>query len=298
MPIIPAVVQDGASKPEAPGELTEAGEVERHLDVPETGRSARLRAIYEVLSHRHDTGETNLAARHDEPQPCMSGWHAHVFVGMFQAANMPTKTWACHPDIHGRGYIEMSAPKPKYKTCRRIDAPGDAHALTFTCFQGRPFLSRDRSRLWMIESIERARAHHGFHLWSYVLMPEHVHLLIVPPPGRPISAILTSLKQSVSRRSIAFVRRDAPGFLPRMTDRQPNGKTSLRFWQRGGGHDRNLWEPGAIWAMIDYIHANPVRRGLCQGADEWPWSSAGTFGDRNLGTITLDLHSLPEDPRV
>jgi hypothetical protein len=45
-----------------------------------------------------------------------------------------------------------------------------------------------------------------------------------------------------------------------MADIQPNGTVQYRFWQRGGGHDRNLMESTAIWAEIDYIHANPVRR--------------------------------------
>lgn len=68
----------------------------------------------------------------------------------------------------------------KFKTCRRFDEPGDAHALTFTCFKGQPFLAKDRSRQWMIDSIERARQKHQFDLWAYVIMLEHVHLVIRP----------------------------------------------------------------------------------------------------------------------
>ena len=127
----------------------------------------------------------------------------------------------------------------------------------------------------MLEAIESARAAHGFHLWAYVLMPEQIHLLIWPPsPAYDIGAILTSLKQPVAKRAVRFVRWHAPAFLGRMTDRQPNGKEAGRFWQRGGGHDRTLWEPRDVWEMIDYIHANPVRRGLCRRPEEWPWSSA------------------------
>lgn len=92
-------------------------------------------------------------------------------------------------------------------------------------------------------------------------MPDHVHLLNYPQGSDySISRILTSLKQPVSKRAILFVQREAPHFLPNMTDAQPNGKTTLRFRQRGGGYDRNLWSPKYVWETIDYIHANPVRR--------------------------------------
>nr|WP_240907023.1 transposase [Paludisphaera rhizosphaerae] len=150
----------------------------------------------------------------------------------------------------------------------------------------------------MIEAIEAARDSHRFHLWAYVLMPEHVHLLIYPITTEySIGAVLTSLKQPVAKRALLFVRQNAPDFLPRMLDRQPNGKESHRFWQRGGGYDRNAWEPRSVWEMIDYIHANPVRRGLCDRPEDWEWSSASGYMGSESPRLRLDLSSLPEDPR-
>src|SRR5262249_10628182 len=62
--------------------------------------------------------------------------------------------------------------------------------------------------------------------------------------------------------------------LERLTVRERPGKFCFRFWQEGSGFDRNLFAPSAIQASIDYIHRNPVARGLCQRAVEWKWSSA------------------------
>ncbi len=122
------------------------------------------------------------------------------------------------------------------------------------------FLSKDRSRQWVIDAISKARERHCFHLWAYVVMPEHVHILLWPSlPTYSISQILTTIKQSVSKRSLLYVRQYAPGFLKQMEDRQPNGTLHYRFWQRGGGYDRNLTEPTTIWFEIDYIHNNPSR---------------------------------------
>ena len=150
--------------------------------------------------------------------------------------------------------------EPSRKSSRRWNDRGHAHALTFSCFKRQAFLSTDRSRRWMLDGIERARREHRFHVWADVFMPEHVHLLIWPEAEYSISSILKTMKQSVSRKALIYVRQQAPMFLTRMEDKQPNGQLSYRFWQRGGGYDRNLIEPKAIWQTIDYIHANPVRR--------------------------------------
>ena len=146
----------------------------------------------------------------------------------------------------------------------------------------------------MVEAIDLARIKHRFHLWSYVVMPEHVHILLWPTEtAYSISAILTTLKQSVSKRALSFVKQQATNFLPQMADRQPNGTIQHRFWQRGGGHDRNLTEPTAIWAEIDYLHANPVRRSLCQRPIDWIWSSAVEYEFPGQGMISIDRESLP-----
>jgi putative transposase len=157
-----------------------------------------------------------------------------------------------------------------YKSCLRINEPGHAHALTFTCFHRQPFLSKDRTCQWLADAINRARERHRFHVWAYVFMPEHVHLLICPLDREySVSRILESIKLPVTRRAVAFVKKESPEFLRRMLDQQPNGSSSYRFWQRGGGFDRNIIQPKTAWDEINYIHANPVRRNLCLRPDAW-----------------------------
>ena len=180
------------------------------------------------------------------------------------------------------------------KTCRRWNEAGHAHALTFSCFHRRPFLTKERTRRWFLDGLDRARHELRFHVWAYVIMPEHIHLLICPLEREySIARILSSVKQSVAKRAVAFVKRVAPEFLVQMTDRQPNGQIAHRFWQRGGGYDRNLTEPKAIWATLEYIHANPVRRGLCDRATDWHWSSAGEWEHPGSGPLPIDRDSFP-----
>ena len=186
-------------------------------------------------------------------------------------------------------------PSSHRKHCRRFNDAGHAHALTFSCFRRQPFLSKDRSRQWLVEAMEKAREQHRLHLWAWVIMPEHVHLLICPmEQDYSISLILKTLKQSVSKRALIFLKKQAPEFLERLEDRTPNGKKSYRFWQRGGGFDGNLTEPKTVWKMIDYIHANPVRRGLCERPIEWEWSSAREYEFPGTGKLRLNRESLPK----
>ena len=177
--------------------------------------------------------------------------------------------------------------------CKRYDIPGQAHYLTFSCFRRQPFLRGDRARGWLAEAIEQARLARPFALWAYVFMPEHVHLLVLPAPDVTVSAILKAIKQPVAVKALEFVRREAPDFLSRMAHARPNGEVSHRFWQRGGGYDRNLWTPTEIHEKIRYIHANPVRRGLAESPGEWKWPSWRAWENTEERFIALDKKDVP-----
>lgn len=125
-------------------------------------------------------------------------------------------------------------------------------------------------------------------------MPDHVHLLIFPKTNDySISAILADIKQPVTRRALQHVRVHAPDALTLMRDEQPNAKVAHRFWQRGGGYDRNLIRPKIVHATIDYIHANPVRRELVRSAEDWYWSNVRYFMGRTDVPLVPDVDSIP-----
>jgi putative transposase len=125
-------------------------------------------------------------------------------------------------------------------------------------------------------------------------MPEHAHLLIWPTTlTYDVSQILNSIKQSVSKRALLHVRREVPKFLPRMADCRPNGEIHYRFWQRGGGYDRNVIEPAAAHEHVEYFHNNPVRRELCATPEDWFWSSAADYAGIRVGPLALNRESLP-----
>jgi putative transposase len=145
----------------------------------------------------------------------------------------------------------------------------------------------------LVEAIDLARTKYGYELWAYVIMPEHAHVIVFPTVAPyDVSDFLKTVKQSVSMRALAFVKASAPSFLDQMRDERPNGEVSHRFWQRGGGYDRNLWDARGVWEKIEYLHNNPVKRELCARAEDWVWSSAGDYAGVRVGPLKVQVDSL------
>jgi putative transposase len=169
----------------------------------------------------------------------------------------------------------------------RYNEPGQPRELTFSCYRRFAFLSRDRTREWLAQALDGARAKLGFQLWAYVFMPEHVHLLVYPGKASgQISQFLQAAKEPVARKAIRHLMANAPEWLPRLTVRE-GARVRHRFWQPGGGYDRNVVSTEALRAVIEYIHANPVRRGLVTRAEDWEWSSARWFA--GLRPVKLEM---------
>jgi putative transposase len=179
--------------------------------------------------------------------------------------------------------------KPQHrKKVKHYDIPGDAHFLTFSCYRRYQLLSKDRSRLWLIDALKNARTKHGFHLWAWVIMPEHVHLLIWSPGEETkTDKVLASIKKPVGYEAVQYLKQHAPWFLEKLTVVNAN-RTYHRFWQPGAGWDENLYKPLAIHNAIEYIHNNPVRRGLVEKPTDWLWSSARDWAGMGHPHILVD----------
>ena len=183
---------------------------------------------------------------------------------------------------------------PIRKNRKVFDTPGDSHFLTFSTFKRLPLLTKHRSCQWVVDGIALSRERNPFDLWAWVIMPEHLHLALYPHRGTKISSILKTLKQSVSKRAINWLKTNAADFLPTIEEVRPNGKRVYRFWQRGGGYDRNLRSVRDIHEKIAYIHQNPVKRGLVTEPEDFYWSSAKAWKTGGDEPLSLERGSLPE----
>jgi len=161
------------------------------------------------------------------------------------------------------------------KTRRAWNDAGHAHFLTYSCHRRLPLLIRDRTRMWVIDALEKARERLNVALWAYLTMPEHVHVLLRPRAAdSEIRRVLVALKQPVAKAARQWLEdRRERAWLDRLTVDYPSRRV-FRFWQPGGGFDHNVFREKTVPAIVEYIHANPVRRHLVSHPTDWIWSSA------------------------
>src|SRR6266705_5879135 len=163
----------------------------------------------------------------------------------------------------------------------RFHYSGQSHFVTFCCYHRRRLFTTDASQRIFESALERVRRSFRLQVYGYVVMPEHVHLLLSEPqqdtfknktaPLKPkdglngppvlsepqrdtLADALKSLKQGVSRRLIGDAK---------------------HFWQKRY-YDFNIRNYQQFVEKLRYIHRNPVKRGLCERLEDWEWSSFRT----------------------
>ena len=119
-----------------------------------------------------------------------------------------------------------------------------------------------------IKELLFARQEFSFFIWAYVLMPTHVHLIIWPEnPKYDISTILKHTKGRMSRKYGEYLKnKDRKKYREYLVTFR--SQLTFRFWQRGGGYDRNMTDGKVIHSSIQYIEANSVRSGLVEKPED------------------------------
>jgi len=187
--------------------------------------------------------------------------------------------------------VPLAIGHPVRKRLRRREIPGGVRFITFSCHRRLPLLAHPAIRDLFARELDAARLVHGFELFAWVVMPEHVHLLVRPRRGAPLAAALRSMKTAVAKQVVARWRELRAGTLHEIrTDRG-----GARFWQKGGGFDRNVRDEAEFCREVRYTHRNPVERGLAARPEDWAWSSVRWWMGQRDGDVECD--SPPGDPR-
>jgi putative transposase len=151
---------------------------------------------------------------------------------------------------------------------KRYQQTGHLHFVTFGCYHRRPQLEAPAARDLFEEALERIRCRYEFQVVGYVVMPEHIHLLVSEPPGKLLAVSLQALKLSVALRS-----------------------GTGRFWGQRY-YDFNVFTEGKRVEKLDYMHWNPVKRGLVEKMGEWPWSSYGCYRTGEQGRVHIETTGM------
>jgi putative transposase len=147
----------------------------------------------------------------------------------------------------------------------RYHQSGHSHFITFSCFHRAPRLTNEAICLTFLHSLERMRLNYRFFVYGYVLMPEHVHLLISEPEVGTIAKVIQALKISVVRNF--------------------SGVGTL--WQKRY-YDHNVRTYESFMNKLRYIHRNPVKRCLCTRVAEWQWSSCRHYATAERGIVEIE----------
>src|SRR5882762_3429032 len=168
---------------------------------------------------------------------------------------------------------------------RRFYGRGDLHFFTFSCYRRRPFLGTPRARHRFVQILDQVRRRHRFLLIGYVVMPEHIHLLLSEPKQGNPSKVLQVLKQKVSRALRKRPKKSPAAQLQLPFARWKPGVPA--FWQRRF-YDFNVWSDKKLREKLDYMHRNPVQRKLVVHPKDWPWSSWSHYVKMGEGLIRID----------
>jgi len=186
------------------------------------------------------------------------------------------------------------------KRLKRHYGAGHLHFITCSCYQRRPLLGWARARNLFVRILGEVRDRYRFALVGYVAMPDHVHLLMSEPAVGTPSVVMQVLKQRVSRRlrkspSLRTAKDGAPNQLrlwgekdnPTLCGAKGGAPTLPRFWQRRF-YDFNVWSRKKQREKLEYMHFNPVKRGLVRRPQDWPWSSYQFYERTGKGLLAID----------
>jgi putative transposase len=150
------------------------------------------------------------------------------------------------------------------KGLHRYQQAGDLHFITFSCYHRLPYLGGSTSRALFESSLERIRTRYSFVVLGYVVMPEHVHLLVNEPKVVSLARVIQAVKLSVSLR-----------------------ETKRPFWQ-ARYYDFNVFSTAKQVEKLRYMHRNPVARGLVAKPEDWAWSSFRHYATGLEGTVEIE----------
>lgn len=149
---------------------------------------------------------------------------------------------------------------------KRLQREDDLHFVTFSCYRRQPYLNPDSAKIYFEETLEVLRKRHRFDVYGYVLMPEHVHMLVSEPEVRLLGSTLRVLKGETSKRLKG---------------------SGAHFWY-ARYYDFNVFTRKKRLEKLDYMHFNPVRRGLVEKPEDWPWSSFRHHATGEVGRVEIE----------
>ena len=179
-----------------------------------------------------------------------------------------------HPcDFQGCGFLRVNR-----NPLERRYGKSHLHFITFSCIRRRPLLGEPEARTCFVRIFDEVRTRYQFRLIGYVVMPEHVHLLMTEPPTGNLSTAIQVLKQRASVL-LPFRKGNCHG-------------SEGHFWYRRF-YDFNVYSRLKMTEKLSYMHLNPLNRNLVVHPRDWPWSSWSHYAGEGPVLIAIDRWDEP-----
>jgi putative transposase len=153
---------------------------------------------------------------------------------------------------------------------RRYPNEGFPYLVTTNVKDRQPLFTEHYCCQIVIDSIRFLRTHLGHRVHAYVLMPDHVHLVVTPRESSDVSRVMHSLKLHTAREIGALLE-------------SKGGVWQARFYERA------LRTPRDVEEAIAYVHDNPIRAGLAEKPEDYDWSSYRAYILGEPTPIDVDL---------
>jgi putative transposase len=173
---------------------------------------------------------------------------------------------------------------------RHLDHLSTARFVTFSCYHRFRLLTSPAVIEVFMDELMAVRKQCGIRLYGYVVMPEHVHLVLWLPDTLKLGRVIGRLKSQSARRMLPLLQ----GGLGMRVDRlriSRAGEDRLVFWQIRC-YDHNCRSAETVKERVDYCHKNPVKRGLVGEPGEWRWSSYNWYAGDSDVPISMDEGDL------
>jgi putative transposase len=149
--------------------------------------------------------------------------------------------------------------------------------VTFCCYRLLPFLTEDRAKELLIKYLAESRNKYGYKLLGYVIMPEHVHLVLLPPDNMKLGLMIREIKSKMAREYFSLNMKET--------------SSKNVFWQKRC-YDHNCRSAESAKEKINYCHNNPVKRGLAAEPGNYKWSSHNWYRGESDVTIFMDEYEM------
>ena len=176
---------------------------------------------------------------------------------------------------------------------RRFHESGQSHFVTFSCYRRQPNFNHAATYDLFPECLERMHRCFQVRIYGYVVMPEHVHLLLSEPEQGTLAQAIHYLKLSFAKRVRSLAAMSAHVKV-QPKDVKPGHSYSNGFWQKRY-YDRNVRNWQEFTVKLRYLHRNPVKRGLVKEAAEWKWSSFRHYAFREIGVVEIESEWTARD---